>query len=208
LSSRAQVVCSVGRIEQRKGQIESLRALARARDLYGLRDPVYVIAGLRENEAYAAAVLEEGKRLNVPVIETGRLEESDVKRLYSRAICHSLCAQALPGKLEGFGLVLLEAAAQRCPSVATSTGGIPEVLGDTGTLVAVEDLDAVARAFAAYAADRSLRERHGQYALDRARQFTWAACASATFPELFAAARLENRSHSAKTAETLTTSSS
>jgi phosphatidyl-myo-inositol dimannoside synthase len=187
LPSSAQVVCSVGRIEPRKGQIETLRALARARERYGMRDPVYVIAGLREDNAYAAEVLEEGTRLRVPVIETGRLPEPDVKRLYRRAICHSLCAQELPGKLEGFGLVLLEAAAQECPSVATSTGGIPEVLGETGALLPVGDLDAVARAFAAYAADATLRERHGAAALRRARGFTWAACAGATFPELFSA---------------------
>jgi phosphatidyl-myo-inositol dimannoside synthase len=181
----ATVVCSVGRIEPRKGQIETLRALARARESYGVLDPVYVVAGVREDRDYAASVLEEGKRLNVPVIETGRLSESDLKRLYRRAICHSLCAQALPGKLEGFGLVLLEAAAQECPSVAPSTGGIPEVLGETGTLVPVGDTDAVAQAFAAYAADTRVRELHGAAALLRARNFTWGACAAATFPELF-----------------------
>jgi phosphatidyl-myo-inositol dimannoside synthase len=185
LPGTAQVVCSVGRIEPRKGQLESIRALARARERYGLDNPVYVIAGLREDNAYADAVMEEGSRLRVPVIETGRLPENDVKRLYKRAICHSLCAQELPGKLEGFGLVLLEAAAQKCPSVATATGGIPEVLGDTGTLLPTGELDAVARAFAAYARDAGRRQRDGAAALLRAREFTWAACATATFPELF-----------------------
>jgi phosphatidylinositol alpha-1,6-mannosyltransferase len=184
LPSDAAVICAVGRIEARKGQLETVQAIAHARDAHGLENPVFVIAGRPEDDAYAAAVLEEAKRLNLTVIATGRLSDDDLKRLYQRAACHTLCARDLPGKIEGFGLVLLEAAAQNCPTVATALGGIPEVMADTGVLVAHDDLDAMSRAITAYARDPALSARDGQAARRRAETFNWASCARGTFPEL------------------------
>lgn len=178
------IVCSVGRIEPRKGQLETIRVLARARETYGLPDPVYVVAGRPEGEAYQAEVREEARRLSVRLIFGGRLSEADLRLLYRRSVCHSLFARELAGRIEGFGLVLLEAAAQACPSVATRVGGIPEVLGDTGVLVPPEDIDAAARAIAAYAEDRELRTRDGLAAYERAKEFSWLSCADKTFPEL------------------------
>jgi len=92
----------------------------------------------------------------------------------------------LPGKIEGFGLVLVEAAAQGCPSIAAAVGGIPEVLGETGALVAPDDLDGFAARIAEFAGNAAARGAHGAAARARAERFTWAACARTTFPELFA----------------------
>jgi phosphatidylinositol alpha-1,6-mannosyltransferase len=178
------VISSVGRIEPRKGQREMIQVLARSREAYGLVDPVYVIAGRLEDNAYIESVVQEAGRLSVRVIVTGRLSDSDLKRLYRRSVCHCLFARALPGRIEGFGLVLLEAAAQMCPSVSTIVGGIPEVMGETGTLVDADDIDAAARAVAAYFTDPELRKRHAVSAHMRAKLFVWSACAKATFPEL------------------------
>src|SRR5204862_6100017 len=112
-----------------------VRALARARQEHALREPVDVIAGRPEDHGYAAAVLDEARRLGVEVVAPGRLSDQDLKRLYRRAACHVLFARELPGKIEGFGLVLLEAGAQSCPSVTTAVGGIPEVMGASGAMV-------------------------------------------------------------------------
>ncbi len=77
----------------------------------------------------------------------------------------------LPSRWEGFGLAALEAMAGGRPVVASSVGGLPEVLGETGRLVPPEDPEALAAALgeflspAALAAVRSgaagepLRER-------------------------------------------------
>lgn len=184
LPQDANIICSVGRIEARKGQLETVRAIARARDVYGLSRAIYVIAGRPEDADYSARVVEEARRLEVPVLVPGPLSDGDLKRLTRRAVCHSLLAQALPGKIEGFGLVLLEAAAQACPSVATTVGGIPEVLGSTGVLVAPDDIDGAARAFAHYAGSPRLRSLEGEKARERAQMFTWSLCAARSFPEL------------------------
>ena len=45
---------------------------------------------------------------------------------------------------ESFGLTLIEAMASGTPSIGTQTGGIPQVLGDTGATVKVGDYRAAA----------------------------------------------------------------
>jgi glycosyltransferase involved in cell wall biosynthesis len=47
---------------------------------------------------------------------------------------------------EAFGRVLIEAMLARCPIIATRVNGIPEVVGDTATLVPARNPDAFARA--------------------------------------------------------------
>ncbi|MET0658541.1 MAG: glycosyltransferase family 4 protein [Steroidobacteraceae bacterium] len=110
--------------------------------------------------------------------------DADVKRLYQRAACLLLPARALPGRIEGFGLVIVEAGAQGCPTVATKVGGIPEALGEGGTLVDIDDVEQSARAIAAYVHDPEKRRRDGAAARSNAATFTWAACARKTFPDL------------------------
>jgi glycosyltransferase involved in cell wall biosynthesis len=53
-----------------------------------------------------------------------------------------------PARDEGMGVALLEAAAARCPIIATPVGGIPEIVrdGDTGRVVPVDDPPALADA--------------------------------------------------------------
>ncbi|WP_370245789.1 glycosyltransferase [Acidipila sp. EB88] len=54
----------------------------------------------------------------------------------------------MPSQLEAFGLAALEAAACRVPTVATLQGGVPELIDDgrNGRLLAVGDVDGMARA--------------------------------------------------------------
>jgi phosphatidylinositol alpha-1,6-mannosyltransferase len=184
ISEHAVVICSVGRIEPRKGQLETVRILAHARDVHGLPDPVYVIAGRAEDTAYADLVAQEAESLSIRLLAPGRLTDVDLKRLYHRSLCHCLFALAMPGRIEGFGLVLLEAAAQKCPSVSTLVGGIPEVIGDTGLLVNAGDIESAAHAVASFFASAEMRRRKAALAFHRAKQFTWRRCAAETFPEL------------------------
>ncbi|HZC80688.1 MAG TPA: glycosyltransferase family 4 protein, partial [Nitrospiraceae bacterium] len=53
-----------------------------------------------------------------------------------------------PALMEGFGIAVLEAMAMRKPVVATTTGGLPEIVqdGKTGVLVPPDEPDALARA--------------------------------------------------------------
>lgn len=178
------VVCAVGRLDARKGQLQTIQALARATDRFGLVAPVLVAAGHPVDAAYAKQLTIEAERLGVSLVAPGRLSQGDLKRLYHRAACHTLLAQPVLGKSEGFGLVLLESGAQRCPSVANQLGGIAEALGGQCTLTDADDCDAQAMAIARYVADPSFRSAHGEAMRQRAHEFTWTRCARGTFPDL------------------------
>ena len=78
---------------------------------------------------------------------------------------------AMSSITEGLGTSLLDAMACGRPIVATSAGGIPEVVadGDTGLLVPPRDDRAMARAMVDLLNDRGRRERMGAAGLARAR---------------------------------------
>ncbi len=69
-----------------------------------------------------------------------------------------------PSLWEGFGITLLEAMAASLPVVASSVGGIPEVVidGETGLLAAPGDAPDLARQCGVLLHDRALAERMGR----------------------------------------------
>ena len=73
---------------------------------------------------------------------------------------------------ESFCLSILEAMCFACPSVARNVGGIPEVITDnvTGTLIASEDADMLARAVENLIQDPARRSELGRAARQRARE--------------------------------------
>jgi glycosyltransferase involved in cell wall biosynthesis len=66
--------------------------------------------------------------------------------LYASASALVLASLPTRGWEEQFGMVLVEALAAGTPVIACSTGAIPEVLGDDGTLVAAGDWLGIAQA--------------------------------------------------------------
>ncbi len=127
-----------------------------------------------------AAVLPAGARVRF----LGPVADGDLPALYSGAAVF-----AFPSRYEGFGLPPLEAMACGAPVIAADASSLPEVVGDAGHLVPVDDARAWARALAdvlgqpAVAADMRAR------GLARAATFSWAATARQTLEVYRAAAR-------------------
>ncbi|MBI3808974.1 MAG: glycosyltransferase family 4 protein [Nitrospirae bacterium] len=69
-----------------------------------------------------------------------------------------------PALMEGFGIAVLEAMAMRKPVVATTTGGLPEIVqdGETGMLVPPSDADALAKAVSSLLQDPARCRRLGE----------------------------------------------
>ena len=75
----------------------------------------------------------------------------------------------MPSLWEGFGLVALEAMAQRVPVIASAISSLPEIIteGETGLLVPPRDVFALSHALGLLLGDRALRHHMGLMAEDR-----------------------------------------
>jgi glycosyltransferase involved in cell wall biosynthesis len=86
---------------------------------------------------------------------------------------------AYPSLYEGFGLPPLEAMGYGVPVVATSTGAVPEIVGDAADLVPVGDADALAAALLRVIDDGEHRRRLIAAGHERVAGFTWPPAARA-----------------------------
>ncbi|ARO25052.1 glycosyltransferase family 1 protein [Rhizobium sp. S9] len=93
-------------------------------------------------------------------------EVPDIKVWYRR-----LTLYVAPSRNEGFGLTPLEAMASRTAVVASDAGAYAELIaeGETGSVVAAGDGEALTRAIAPYIADPALAIAHGENALRHVR---------------------------------------
>jgi glycosyltransferase involved in cell wall biosynthesis len=96
----------------------------------------------------------------------GFVPHDELLRLYERA-----AVVACPSHREGFGVVCAEAMAYGRPVVASSVGGLRDLVvdGETGLLVPPRDPDALRGALQRLLGDRELRARLGNAARERAR---------------------------------------
>jgi glycosyltransferase involved in cell wall biosynthesis len=88
----------------------------------------------------------------------------------SELVLAAACINVLPTYREGFGSVLVEAAAMAMPSVASRVTGCVDAVVDgvTGTLVPARSAPGLASAIARYLDDPKLCARHGAAARRRA----------------------------------------
>ncbi|WP_291413569.1 glycosyltransferase family 4 protein [Actinophytocola sp.] len=99
----------------------------------------------------------------------GFVEEQDKHEILARSWVH-LC----PSVKEGWGIVIMEAAAHGVPSVAyRRAGGVTESIVDGRTGLLAEDFDDLVRQVDRLLASRSLRSSLGSAGQDRALSFAW-----------------------------------
>ncbi len=126
---------------------------------------------------------------------TGRLPNAEVASLLS-----GLDMFAMPSRREEWGVAAAEASASGLPVVATSVGGIPEIVvdGETGLLVPPEDPAALAKALERLIGDPGLRSRLGKAGRRRIEEFyRWDRCVDRM--ELVYRRAVEARSRSGRT---------
>jgi glycosyltransferase involved in cell wall biosynthesis len=133
-------ILNVAKFEEKKGQDVLIRAFALIADDYGDVDLVLIGASDKALPALKELCANEGMEKRVRFLpDTPHEKVADYYRLAT--------IFALPSRQEPFGIVLLEAGAFGLPVVASSVGGIPEILTDglTGRLVAPDDPAELAR---------------------------------------------------------------
>jgi glycosyltransferase involved in cell wall biosynthesis len=150
-----------GRIVRDKGLIELDAAWRMLREEFP--DLQLLLAGEFEPQDPIPADVEARLRGDPRIHLAGLVP--DMPRFYK-----AIDVLALPTYREGFGTVLLEAAAMALPVVATRIPGCVDAVrdGETGTLVPSHDAAALADAVRAYLRDPELRRRHGDAGRRRA----------------------------------------
>jgi phosphatidyl-myo-inositol dimannoside synthase len=106
----------------------------------------------------------------------GSLDDEEVTKLYQLCDVVVLPALAFADDVEGFGIVLLEAAAAGRPAVATRVGGIPDAVedGKSGILVNPGDYERLSQTLVELLSSPTIRSTVGDYARDRVREaFSW-----------------------------------
>jgi glycosyltransferase involved in cell wall biosynthesis len=166
--SEARLVC-VGRLIPIKGHLVLMRALARAR--YRTPGITLDVAG---RGPLAPALKGYARELG--------LEEAIRFLGFVSPVEAALEGGAIvvvPSLGEGFGMVALEAMERARPVIASSVGGLPEIVadGETGLVVPPADVDALADAIVALAFDLPRAAQMGAAGRVRAlEQFTPARC--------------------------------
>ena len=127
-----------GRLAPEKGHRDLLDAMADPR--LARRPFRLTFAGHGKLQANLEA---RAEKLNIPLSVTGNLDHPRFLQVLATADI-----VVVPSRYEGFGLTALEAMALSKPVIATTAGGLPEVLGKTGLLVPVGDAAALAGALA------------------------------------------------------------
>ena len=106
---------------------------------------------------------------------TGYVSQEDLPVVYNLASLF-----VYPTIYEGFGLPALEAMACGVPVITTRVASLPEIVGDAGLLIPVNDTDALYEAMNQVLEDTALRENLIHDGLARSKLFSWERTAQLT----------------------------
>ena len=176
------LLLSVGRLTARKGLYEFVRdALPAIRQKHPQvlllvigDDAPDALAGATTGGRAALEALAASLGLAEHVRLLGPCDDDTLRQAYFAADVHVFPVRDLPGDVEGFGMVAIEAAAHGLPTVAFAVGGVPDAVnpGQSGCLVPAgqygEFAAAVCRLLAA-GREAPLRNQARQFASN----FTW-----------------------------------
>ena len=115
-NNKKKILLSVSRLDPRKGHKTVLKALGALNK--ELKDKIqYVIVGDGNDVKYKTEIQILAQKIGVDVIFKGVINDIELRELYSKAYIFCLPGEPHPLRVEGFGLVFLEAAAQKLPSI-------------------------------------------------------------------------------------------
>lgn len=183
----AKVVLIAGRIVTRKGVDRFVRdglpaivaQVPDAKLLLAGGNAVEALAHTHDAESEVTRAI-EAAGMSDHVTLTGRLSQDEMIAAFQIADVVVLPVVPVPGDMEGFGIVLIEAAAAGKATVATRSGGIPDAIvdGETGVLVEPLDYGAMAEAITSFLQNPERRHAAGEAGRRRVLgAFTWKICA-------------------------------
>ena len=176
------VIVTVARRVPEKGHAEVLEGLARL-PLELREKAVYVVVG-NGPEDYARELESRASSSSVRLLMLGFLPDEDVAALYDASDTFIMLSWQTAARLEGFGLVYVEAGARGLPSVARDVGGVSDAVrdGQTGIVLSPDSqAEEIADALVRLRRDVEMRARLGKQAKDLATSLTWRKNARETY---------------------------
>lgn len=164
IPQHAKVVLFVGRVTRDKGMQELLDAFSSLKSSLGEHVVLLVVGPFEpDGKSLFENTVDDMTRSNIRIIGFSDAPESFM------AIADVLC---LPSYREGFGTVVIEAAAMGVPTIGTNIYGLSDAIvdGETGLLVPVKDYRALADALHKLLDDDVLRTNMSMSAYSRAVQ--------------------------------------
>ncbi len=169
------LILTVGQVSARKAQDIVIQALPYV--IKKVPNVKYLIAGLPTDQLLLEALAVE---LGVAdqVVFLGRVAQEELPVLYNRADLFVLVSRKTSqGDVEGYGIVVTEAALCGTPAIVSNHSGLTETVveGVTGLVVEPENPEATADAISRLLLDDSLRQQMGRAAQKHALEnATWA----------------------------------
>jgi phosphatidyl-myo-inositol dimannoside synthase len=176
------VIATVARITRRKGHTAVLAALNMLPK--AMRERVtWLVIGPDGEADHVSELKQLAASSGCDVRFLGQMSDEAIRDIYGAADFFCLTGMHDPsGRVEGFGLVYLEAGATGLPSVATAIGGVTDAVvhGRSGML-APPSVPDIARAIARLAERPELRSTLAAGAIAHARALSWRRCAAETY---------------------------
>ena len=176
------VIFLAARIEKRKGHLEAFDLLLSSSE-FRKGDAVFAFSGKNVDAEHMAKVKKYCEDYPDLFVYLGVLSKNDVKKFYSISRFLLLMATHEPKHIEGFGLVILEAAAQGCPCIVSNVGGIPDAVDDgrSGVILSVDDRPAAIKKIDQMLADDEFRNALSKGALENSKYMSWEKVVKETF---------------------------
>ncbi len=160
------ILLSVGRIVERKGFDQVIRALPRI--LYNLPDTHYVIVGDGPFKTSLQKLIKQKKAEN-HVTFANTASGAELAAWYEIADVFTMPSRQIGPDVEGFGIVYLEANKAGKPVIGGNSGGVPEAILDeeTGVIVHPTDTAALTAACIRLLSDSQYANRLGTQGMQR-----------------------------------------
>ncbi|MDP3964161.1 MAG: glycosyltransferase family 4 protein [bacterium] len=168
------ILLTVGRLEERKGHDQIIRAVSRLRAL--IPHLTYCIVGEGPDDQRLRAIAKEEKVAD-RVVFAGSVADEELSAWYSLASVFIMVPRVLANRdVEGFGIVYLEAGAFALPVIGGRSGGVSEAIleRETGLLVDPYNVHEIAGAIGRLHEEPDFATKLGQKGKERVRRdFRW-----------------------------------
>jgi glycosyltransferase involved in cell wall biosynthesis len=175
-------ILTVARIDKRKGHLFALSALQQLAAEIGQAFE-WTVVGAPVDRQFNDLFLRAVRRSTFRIILKEGLSMEELADEYRKADVFLLAGDIHPKRVEGFGMVYLEAGLFGVPSVGTSVGGTAEAVidGVTGLLSQPGDLTSLVHNLRTLLEKDGVRKQMGIAAKEHALNFTWERTAAAIF---------------------------